>query len=114
MPQKTEIKSVFESKNIGDNISINGWVKTFRSNRFIALNDGSCLEDIQCVINFEEFDKEILSKINTGTSLNIGGKVVESQGKGQNIEISVKEINILGLSNPDEYPIQPKNILLNF
>ena len=114
MPQKTEIKSVFESKNVGDNISINGWVKTFRSNRFIALNDGSCLEDIQCVINFEEFDKEILSKINTGTSLNIGGKVVESQGKGQNIEISVKEINILGLSNPDEYPIQPKKHSFEF
>ena len=114
MPQKTEIKSVFESKNIGDNISINGWVKTFRSNRFIALNDGSCLEDIQCVINFEEFDKEILSKINTGTSLNIGGKVVESQGKGQNIEISVKEINILGISNPDEYPIQPKKHSFEF
>ena len=114
MPQKTEIKSVFESKNIGDNISINGWVKTFRSNRFIALNDGSCLEDIQCVINFEEFDKEILSKINTGTSLNIKGEIVESQGKGQNIEISVKEINILGLSNPDEYPIQPKKHSFEF
>ena len=114
MPQKTEIKSVFESKNIGDNISINGWVKTFRSNRFITLNDGSCLEDIQCVINFEEFDKEILSKINTGTSLNIGGEIVESQGKGQNIEISVKEINILGLSNPDEYPIQPKKHSFEF
>tara|TARA_A100001388_G_scaffold139533_1_gene103396 strand:+ start:268 stop:1704 length:1437 start_codon:yes stop_codon:yes gene_type:complete len=114
MPQKTEIKSVFESKNVGDNISINGWVKTFRSNRFIALNDGSCLEDIQCVINFEEFDKEILSKINTGTSLNIGGEIVESQGKGQNIEISVKEINILGLSNPDEYPIQPKKHSFEF
>ena len=114
MPQKTEIKSVFESKNIGDNISINGWVKTFRSNRFIALNDGSCLEDIQCVINFEEFDKEILSKINTGTSLNIGGEIVESQGKGQNIEISVKEINIHGLTNPDEYPIQPKKHSFEF
>ena len=114
MPQKTEIKSVFESKNIGDNISINGWVKTFRSNRFIALNDGSCLDDIQCVINFEEFDKEILSKINTGTSLNIEGEIVESQGKGQNIEISVKEINILGLSNPDEYPIQPKKHSFEF
>mgnify|MGYP000562867292 FL=1 len=114
MPQKTEIKSVFESKNVGDNISINGWVKTFRSNRFIALNDGSCLEDIQCVINFEEFDKEILSKINTGTSLNIKGEIVESQGKGQNIEISVKEINILGLSNPDEYPIQPKKHSFEF
>ena len=96
------------------NISINGWVKTFRSNRFIALNDGSCLEDIQCVINFEEFDKEILSKINTGTSLNIEGEIVESQGKGQNIEISVKEINILGLSNPDEYPIQPKKHSFEF
>ena len=114
MPQKTEIKNVFESKNIGNNISINGWVKTFRSNRFIALNDGSCLEDIQCVINFEEFDKEILSKINTGTSLNIEGEIVESQGKGQNIEISVKEINILGLSNPDEYPIQPKKHSFEF
>ena len=114
MPKKTEIKSVFESKNIGDNISINGWVKTFRSNRFIALNDGSCLEDIQCVINFEEFDKEILSKINTGTSLNIEGEIVESQGKGQNIEISVKKINILGLSNPDEYPIQPKKHSFEF
>ena len=114
MPQKTEIKSVFESKNIGDNISINGWVKTFRSNRFIALNDGSCLEDIQCVINFEEFDKEILSKINSGTSLNIEGEIVESQGKGQNIEISVKKINILGLSNPDEYPIQPKKHSFEF
>ena len=114
MPQKTEIKSVFESKNIGDNISINGWVKTFRSNRFIALNDGSCLKDIQCVINFEDFDKEILSKINTGTSLNIEGEIVESQGKGQIIEISVKEINILGLSNPDEYPIQPKKHSFEF
>ena len=114
MPQKTEIKSVFESKNIGDNISINGWVKTFRSNRFIALNDGSCLKDIQCVINFEEFDKELLSKINTGTSLNIEGEIVESEGKGQNIEISVKEINILGLSNPDEYPIQPKKHSFEF
>ena len=114
MPQKNEIISVFESKNIGDNISISGWVKTFRSNRFIALNDGSCLEDIQCVIDFEEFDKEILSKINTGTSLNIEGEIVESQGKGQNIEIFVKEINILGLSNPDEYPIQPKKHSFEF
>ena len=114
MPQENEIKIVFESKNIGDNISISGWVKTFRSNRFIALNDGSCLEDIQCVIDFEEFDKEILSKINTGTSLNIEGEIVESQGKGQNIEISVKEINILGLSNPDEYPIQPKKHSFEF
>jgi len=114
MSQNIEIKSVFKSKDVGDNISISGWVKTFRSNRFIALNDGSCLEDIQCVINFEVIDKEIISKINTGTSLNIEGEIVKSQGKGQSIEILVKKINILGLSNPDEYPIQPKKHSFEF
>jgi len=114
MSENIEIKSVLKSKNVGDNISIGGWVKTFRSNRFIALNDGSCLEDIQCVINFEEIDNEILSKINTGTSLNVEGKIVKSQGKGQSIEILVKKINILGLSNPDEYPIQPKKHSFEF
>ena len=60
MSKNIEIKSVFKIKNVGDNVSISGWVKTFRSNRFIALNDGSCLEDVQCVINFEEIDNEIL------------------------------------------------------
>ena len=114
MSQNIEIKSVFKSQNVGDNVSINGWVKTFRSNRFIALNDGSCLEDIQCVINFKEINKEILSKINTGTSLNIEGVIVKSQGKGQNIEILVEKVNILGLSNPDEYPIQPKKHSFEF
>ena len=92
MSKNIEIKSVFKIKNVGDNVSISGWVKTFRSNRFIALNDGSCLEDIQCVINFEEIDNEILSKINTGTSLNIEGEIVKSQGKGQSIEILVKKL----------------------
>ena len=114
MSKNIEIKSVFEIKNVGDNVSISGWVKTFRSNRFIALNDGSCLEDIQCVINFEEIDNEILSKINTGTSLNIEGEIVKSQGKGQSIEILVKKINILGLSDPDKYPIQPKKHSFEF
>ena len=114
MSKNIEIKSVFKIKNVGDNVSISGWVKTFRSNRFIALNDGSCLEDIQCVINFEEIDNEILSKINTGTSLNIEGEIVKSQGKGQSIEILVKKINILGLSDPDKYPIQPKKHSFEF
>ena len=114
MSKNIEIKSIFKIKNVGDNVSISGWVKTFRSNRFIALNDGSCLEDIQCVINFEEIDNEILSKINTGTSLNIEGEIVKSQGKGQSIEILVKKINILGLSSPEEYPIQPKKHSFEF
>ena len=57
-----EIKNVFKNKNIGEIYRSCGWVKTFRSNRFIALNDGSCLEDIQCVINFDSFDKKFYQK----------------------------------------------------
>jgi asparaginyl-tRNA synthetase len=109
-----DIKNIFKSKNLGGKVSINGWVRTFRSNRFINLNDGSCMEDLQCVIDFEKFDKKILSEINTGSSINIVGEIVESQGRGQSVEIVVDEIRVLGLSNPDQYPIQPKKHSFEF
>ena len=109
-----DIKNIFKSKNLGEKVSINGWVRTFRSNRFINLNDGSCMDDLQCVIDFEKFDKKILSEINTGSSINIVGEIVESQGKGQSVEIVVDEIRVLGLSNPDQYPIQPKKHSFEF
>ena len=109
-----DIKNIFKSKNLGEKVSINGWVRTFRSNRFINLNDGSCMDDLQCVIDFEKFDKKILSEINTGSSINIIGEIVESQGRGQSVEIVVDEIRVLGLSNPDQYPIQPKKHSFEF
>ena len=109
-----DIKNIFKSKNLGEKVSINGWVRTFRSNRFINLNDGSCMDDLQCVIDFEKFDKKILSEINTGSSINIVGEIVESQGRGQSVEIVVDEIRVLGLSNPDQYPIQPKKHSFEF
>ena len=109
-----DIKNIFKSKNLGEKVSINGWVRTFRSNRFININDGSCMEDLQCVIDFEKFDKKILSEINTGSSINIVGEIVESQGRGQSVEIIVDEIRVLGLSNPDQYPIQPKKHSFEF
>ena len=109
-----DIKNIFKSKSLGGKVSINGWVRTFRSNRFINLNDGSCMEDLQCVIDFEKFDKKILSEINTGCSINIVGEIVESQGRGQSVEIVVDEIRVLGLSNPDQYPIQPKKHSFEF
>ena len=109
-----DIKNIFKSKNLGEKVSINGWVRTFRSNRFINLNDGSCMEDLQCVIDFEKFDKKILSEINTGSSINIVGEIVESQGRGQSVEIVVDEIRVLGLSNADQYPIQPKKHSFEF
>ena len=114
MLNHTEIKNILKNKDIGKEVYVCGWVKTFRSNRFININDGSCIEDLQCVIELDSFDKKTLSQITTGTSLNLKGEIVESQGKGQNVEIHVKNIEILGTSHPDNYPIQPKKHSFEF
>jgi len=95
-------------------VSIKGWVRTFRANRFIALNDGSTINNIQCVVDFEATDDAVLKRITTGAAVSIKGTLVESQGKGQSVEIQVSEITILGDSDPDSYPIQPKKHSLEF
>ena len=95
-------------------VTLKGWVRTFRSNRFIALNDGSTIHNIQCVVDFENTKEETLKRITTGAAVCITGTLVESQGKGQNVEIQVSSLQILGDSNPDEYPIQPKRHSLEF
>ncbi|WP_339706542.1 asparagine--tRNA ligase [uncultured Kriegella sp.] len=95
-------------------VVINGWVKTFRSNRFIALNDGSTLSNIQCVVDFEKFDESLLKQIATGAAIQVKGTLVESQGKGQSVEIQVDEITIHGTADPETYPIQPKKHSLEF
>ena len=95
-------------------VIVNGWVKTFRSNRFIALNDGSTINNIQCVVDFENFEEEVLKQINTGAALKISGTLVESQGRGQTVEIQVKDIYVHGAADPDDYPIQPKKHSLEF
>ena len=113
MSNTTVLKILNELKK-NQTIEVCGWVKTFRANRFIALNDGSCLENIQCVIDFENTDDNILKKITTGSSVKISGKIVESTGAKQTIEIQVNKIDILGESNPDQYPIQPKEHSFEF
>ena len=113
MSNTTVLKILNELKK-NQTIEVCGWVKTFRANRFIALNDGSCLENIQCVIDFENTDDNILKKITTGSSVKISGKIVESKGTKQTIEIQVNKIDILGESNPDQYPIQPKKHSFEF
>ena len=108
------IKELLSSKNLLQEITVKGWVRTFRSNRFIALNDGSTLGTIQCVVDFENFDEELLKKVNTGAALKISGTLVESQGRGQSVEIQVSQLEVLGIADPDEYPIQPKKHSLEF
>ena len=102
------------NKFLNKKVSISGWVKTFRANRFIALNDGSGLDNLQCVIDFENTDDEILKSISTGASINVSGSLVSSQGSKQNVELKVDSCKILGDSNPETYPIQPKKHSFEF
>ncbi len=111
---KSSVLELLQSDKFSQEITIKGWVRTFRSNRFIALNDGSTIHNIQCVVDFEKTDESILRRIATGAAVCIKGTLVKSQGTGQNVEIQVSEIQILGDSNPDEYPIQPKKHSLEF
>ena len=108
------IKDLLLSTTIKSKVTINGWVRTFRANRFIALNDGSSISSIQCVIDFENFEESFLKKINTGASLEITGDLVESQGSGQKFEIIVSELNILGECDSEKFPIQPKKHSFEF
>lgn len=108
------IKEVLQGKQLLQEITINGWVRSFRSNRFIALNDGSTLNTIQCVVDFEKFDENLLKQINTGAALKITGTLVESQGRGQSVEIKVNNIHVHGTADPETYPIQPKKHSLEF
>ena len=108
------VSELLNSDKILQEVSVKGWVRTFRANRFIALNDGSTINNIQCVVDFENTDESILKKITTGAAVAIIGTLIESQGKGQKVEIKVTKLEVLGESNPDEYPIQPKKHSLEF
>lgn len=95
-------------------VTVKGWVRTFRANRFIALNDGSTINNIQCVVDFENFDEALLKRVTTGAAIHVTGELVESQGKGQSVEIVVKTLEVLGDSDPETYPIQPKKHSFEF
>ena len=112
--ERSSIQELLNTKKLPLEVYTMGWVKTFRGNRFISLNDGSCLQNIQCVLDFETTEKSLLKRITTGAAIAVKGTLTESQGKGQNIEIQILSIKILGDSNPNEYPIQPKKHSLEF
>jgi len=109
-----KIDDLLNDNKTKKNIEVCGWVKTFRGNRFIAINDGSCITNLQCVIDYKNTDSSLLKKINTGAAVKIVGDLIVSQGSGQNLEIIVNEISIIGESDPDLYPIQPKKHSLEF
>jgi asparaginyl-tRNA synthetase len=110
-----KIATLIEDANsIGKEVTVKGWVRTFRANRFIALNDGSTLQNLQCVVDFENLEEALLKQINTGAALAVKGEFVASQGKGQSVEIQVTELTVLGGADPEQYPIQPKKHSFEF
>ena len=112
-----EIKELLTFSQIGKEVIVRGWVRAFRSNRFIQINDGSTIQNIQAVIDFESFDDEVLKKITTAAAIEVKGKIVESQGKGQAVEIAVDSFDIIGVANPDDVQktvLQPKKHNLEF
>ncbi len=108
------ISKILQEPTLGSVITVKGWVRSFRSNRFIALNDGSALANLQCVVDFENEDENQLKRITTGACLAVTGELVESQGKGQSVEINVQSFEILGDAPVEEYPLQPKKHSLEF
>ena len=100
--QQKRIIHLLETKPSPIEITINGWVRAFRSNRFIALNDGSTIKNLQCVVNFENFEESLLKKITVGAAVQVFGTIVESQGQGQKVEIQVSKVEILGEADPEE------------
>jgi asparaginyl-tRNA synthetase len=114
MGQRTKIKALLQSEQTNIEVTVKGWVRTFRNNQFIALNDGSTNNNIQIVVDFENTDPAILKRITTGAAISVVGQLVASLGKGQTVEVKATEIEILGDSDPEKYPLQPKKHSLEF
>ena len=114
---KSTIAELFAQEIKHIDVEVKGWVKSFRANRFIALNDGSTLRNIQCVVDFESMDEALLKRISTAAAVHIKGNLVESQGKGQDVEIQVTSLEVLGDADPElvsKTILQPKRHSLEF
>lgn len=115
---RVKISALLSSKElIGSDVVVKGWVRTKRGNKnvaFIAINDGSTIHNIQAVADVANFDDEILKKITTGASLKVTGRLVESMGSGQPVELQASAIEVYGTADPDSYPLQKKGHTLEF
>ena len=115
--KRIKVKILLAEKAIGQEICVKGWVRTRRGSKnvsFIALNDGSTINNIQVVAEGDHFDEFFLQKITTGSAISVIGILVSSKGGEQNVEVLAAAIEILGEADADEYPLQPKKHSLEF
>lgn len=112
--RRTEINDILSKPQTGTQVKVMGWVRSFRSNRFIALYDGSSFNTLQIVVDFEKFEEEFLKKIQFHACIAVTGQLVESQGAGQSVEVLAENIELLGECNPEEYVLQPKHMTMEY
>ncbi|MBX2910886.1 MAG: asparagine--tRNA ligase [Cyclobacteriaceae bacterium] len=112
--KRTKIIDLLETAPEGQTIVLMGWVRTFRNNQFISVNDGSTIQNIQAVVELKQFDDGLLRRVATGACVSITGTLVASPAKGQKVEVKVGKLEILGDSDPEKYPLQPKKHSLEF
>ena len=115
--RRSKIKELLTDPNIGTDVLVKGWVRTKRGNKnivFIAINDGSTINNIQVVVDVQGFDEAMLKDITTGACISVTGKLLESHGQGQAVEISAAEISIYGKADADTYPLQKKGHSMEF
>jgi asparaginyl-tRNA synthetase len=112
--KRTKIKDLLKTTPTGQTIVAQGWVRTFRNNQFIALNDGSTIQNLQAVVALDSLDESTLKRITTGACLSVTGELIPSPAKGQAVELKVNSLEILGDSDAEKFPLQPKKHSLEF
>ncbi len=112
--KRTKIKDLLQTQPQNQIVNVQGWVRTFRNNQFIAINDGSTILNVQVVVALDSLDELTLKRITTGSCLSVVGELIASPAKGQAVEVKVKELEILGDSDAEKFPLQPKKHSLEF
>jgi len=106
--KRTKIKDILQNEQTDYTVNVKGWVRSFRNNQFIALNDGSCIGNLQVVITLDT-DETTIKRITNGASISVDGLVIPSMGRGQKVEIKAESITVLGDCDPEQFPLQLKN-----
>lgn len=112
--KRTKIKDLIATAPEEQTVVVMGWVRTFRNNQFISINDGSTIQNIQAVVELNQLEEGLLKRVTTGACISVTGKLIASPAKGQQVEIKVEQLEILGDSDPEKFPLQPKKHSLEF
>ncbi|MFN8691851.1 MAG: OB-fold nucleic acid binding domain-containing protein, partial [Cyclobacteriaceae bacterium] len=112
--KRTKISHLLRTEPRQQTVLVQGWVRTFRNNQFIAINDGSTIHNIQAVVELNSQEENLLKRVTTGACVAVTGELIPSPAKGQAVEIKVKQLEILGDSDAEKFPLQPKRHSLEF